>query len=321
MQSISFENGDEMPMIGLGTWKSPPGEVYEAVTTALEAGYRHVDCAPIYKNETEVGAALSDSFDAGGIRRDDVWVTSKLWNNAHHPDDVRPALEQTLADLQLDALDLYLIHWPVALQPEVDFPESPDDFVSPEAAPLTETWAAMEALKKDGLVRHIGVSNFSVPNLQMILDAGEVRPEMNQVEMHPYLPQPELVSFAEDHNIPITAYSPLGSGDRPDAMKADDEPTLMANPTINDIADRHGVSPAQVLLQWGVARGTVVIPKSTTPAHIKDNLAAADLNLSADELATIDNLDPKYRYLAGAAWTMEGSPYTQAGLWGEKQIR
>ena len=321
MQSISFANGDEMPMIGLGTWKSPPGEVYDAVTTALETGYRHIDCAPIYKNEPEVGAALSDSFDAGVTRRDDVWVTSKLWNNAHRPDDVRPALKQTLDDLQLDALDLYLIHWPVALQPGVDFPESPDDFVSPEEAPLTETWAAMEALKDDGLVRHIGVSNFSVPNLQMILDAGEIRPEMNQVEMHPYLPQPDLMSFADAHNIPITAYSPLGSGDRPDAMKADDEPTLMANPKINEIADRHDASPAQVLLQWGVARGTVVIPKSTTPAHIKDNLAAADLDLSADELETIDNLDPNYRYLAGAPWTMEGSPYTQSGLWGEKQIR
>ncbi|WP_103030402.1 aldo/keto reductase [Salinibacter altiplanensis] len=317
MQSISFANGDEMPMVGLGTWKSPPGEVYKAVKTALEAGYRHVDCAPIYKNEHEVGNALRDSFDAGTASREDVWVTSKLWNDNHHPDNVRPALEQTLDDLQLDALDLYLIHWPVALAHGVDFPESPDDFVSPEEVPLTDTWAAMEALKEDGLVRHIGVSNFSVPTLQLILDEGEVRPEMNQVEMHPYLPQPDLVSFAKSQNIPITAYSPLGSGDRPDAMKADDEPTLMANPTINEIADAHGVSPAHVLLQWGLNRGTAVIPKSTTPAHIEDNLAAADLDLSTDELQTIDTLDQNYRYLAGAAWTMEGSPYTQAGLWGE----
>ena len=317
MRTISFENGDEMPMLGLGTWKSAPGETHEAVTTAVEVGYQHIDCAPIYKNEAEAGEALTESFDADVADRDDVWITSKLWNNAHDPKHVRPALEQTLEDLQLDALDLYLMHWPVALKPGVDFPESPDDFVSLEEVPLTETWAAMEALKDDGLVHHIGVSNFSVPNLQMILDEGEVRPEMNQVEMHPYLPQPDLVSFAEAQNIPITAYSPLGSGDRPDAMKADDEPTLMQNPVINEIAEAHGVSPAQVLLQWGLSRGTAVIPKSTTPAHIEDNLAAADLELSAEERDTIDALDQNYRYLAGGGWTMEGSPYTQADLWGE----
>lgn len=317
MQTISFANGDEMPMIGLGTWKSPPGEVYKAVKTALETGYRHIDCAPIYGNEAEVGEALSESFDAGVTSREDVWITSKLWNDAHHPENVRPALEQTLDDLQLDTLDLYLMHWPVALKPGVDFPESPDEFVSLEEVPLTETWATMEALKEDGLVRHIGVSNFSVANLQTLLEEGEVRPEMNQVEMHPYLPQPKLVSFAEDQDIPLTAYSPLGSGDRPDAMKADDEPTLMENPTINKIAEDHDVSPAQVLLQWGLSRGTAVIPKSTTPVHIKDNLAAADLNLSAEEREAIDNLDQNYRYLQGTGWTMEGSPYTQADLWGE----
>jgi len=317
MQSISFANGDEMPMIGLGTWKSPPGEVYKAVKTALESGYRHIDCAPIYKNETEVGEALTDSFEAGVASREDVWVTSKLWNDAHHPDDVRPALEQTLDDLRLDALDLYLIHWPVALTPGVDFPESPDEFVSLEDVPLTETWAAMEALKEDGLVRHIGVSNFSVHHLRTILDAGKVRPEMNQVEMHPYLPQPELVSFAQEQDIPLTAYSPLGSKDRPDAMKADEEPVLMDDPTINEIADNHDVSPAQVLLRWALDRGTAVIPKSTTPAHIKDNLAAADLELSTDDLDAIDTLDRNYRYLPGAVWTMDGSPYTQADLWGE----
>jgi len=315
MQSISFQNGDEMPMIGLGTWKSPPNEVYEAVKTALEAGYRHIDCAPIYGNEDEVGDALSASFDSGVVDRDDLWITSKLWNDAHAPEHVRPALEDTLDDLQLDTLDLYLIHWPVALERGIEYPESPSDFVSLEEVPLTETWAAMEELKQDGLVRHIGVSNFNVPKLQHLLDEGDVAPEMNQVELHPYLQQPELLSFADEQGIPLTAYSPLGSYDRPDEMKADDEPVLLDDPTIAEIAERHDASPAQVLISWAVHRGTAVIPKSTTPAHIRQNLAAADLDLTEDDMDAIASLNRSQRYLQGGLWTMEGSPYTQSGLW------
>lgn len=151
MKTISFANGDEMPMLGLGTWKSAPGEVYDAVKTALDIGYRHVDCAPIYGNEPEVGDALQEAFDDGVADRDEVWVTSKLWNDAHAPEDVRPALEQTLDEV-----------------------------------PLSETWAAMEDVKEAGLAHHIGVSNVNVPKLQSLIDAGDVTPEINQVELHPY---------------------------------------------------------------------------------------------------------------------------------------
>jgi len=317
MQTLSFENGDEMPMVGLGTWKSAPNEAYNAVKTALEAGYRHIDCAAIYGNEAEVGDALTEAFDNGVVDRDEVWITSKLWNDAHAPEHVRPALKETLHDLQLDVLDLYLVHWPVALEHGIDYPESPDDFVSLNEVPLPETWAAVEALKDDGLVRHIGVSNFNVPKLRHLLDAGDVAPEMNQVELHPYLPQSDLLDFAEAQDVPLTAYSPLGSADRPDAMKAEDEPVLLKDPTIAEIAERHDASPAQVLISWAVHRGTAVIPKSTTPAHIRDNLAAADLDLTADDMEAIASLDRDYRYLPGELWTMDGSPYTQAGLWNE----
>jgi len=317
MQSISFQNGDEMPMIGLGTWKSPPNEVYEAVKTALEAGYRHIDCAAIYRNEAEVGDALTESFEHGVVDRDDVWITSKLWNDAHAPEHVRPAFEETLDDLQLDALDLYLVHWPVALERGIEYPESPGDFVSLEEVPLTETWAAMEELKQEGLVRHIGVSNFNIPQLQRLLDEGEVAPEMNQIELHPYLQQPEMLTFAEAQDIPLTAYSPLGSYDRPDEMKADDEPVLLEDPTIAEIAERHDASPAQVLISWAVHRGTAVIPKSTTPAHIRQNLAAADLELTEADMDAIASLNKSRRYLQGELWTMDGSPYTQSGLWEE----
>jgi len=317
MQTISFEDGDEMPMIGLGTWKSAPNEVSEAVKTALDAGYRHIDCAAIYGNEPEVGEALSDSFDARGADRDDVWITSKLWNDAHAPEHVRPALEQTLDDLQLDILDLYLVHWPVALERGIEYPESPDDFVSLEEVPLAETWAAMEDLKAEGLVRHIGVSNFNIPKLQLLLDEGEIAPEMNQIELHPYLQQPDLLAFADEQGIPLTAYSPLGSYDRPEEMKADDEPVLLEDPAIAEIAERHDASPAQVLISWAVHRGTAVIPKSTTPAHIRENLAAADLALTEEDMATIASLNRSRRYLQGGLWTMPGSPYTQSELWDE----
>jgi alcohol dehydrogenase (NADP+) len=317
MDTLTFDNGDELPMLGLGTWKSDPGEVYDAVKVALEAGYRHVDCAPIYGNEAEVGRALAESFDAGVVDREDVWITSKLWNDSHHPEHVRPAVEETLADLQLDALDLYLIHWPVALEPGTDLPESGDQFIPLDEVPLTETWAAMEELVDEGLVHHVGVSNFSVTKLRSLTAEADRAPEMNQIEMHPYLQQPGMLDYAEETGLHLTAYSPLGSQDRPEPMKADDEPVLMDDPTITDIADAHDASPAQVLLSWALHRGTAVIPKSVTPSHIRDNLAAAELSLTDDEMAAINDLDRERRYLGGEIWTIEGSPYTRAGLWDE----
>jgi alcohol dehydrogenase (NADP+) len=315
MQTVSFDNGDELPVIGLGTWKSAPGEVYDAVKYALDTGYRHLDCAPIYGNEAEVGRGLSASIETGVVDREDVWVTSKLWNDAHRPEHVRPALESTLEDLQLETLDLYLMHWPVALTRGTDMPESPDDFVPLDDVPLSETWAAMEELVDEGLARQIGVSNFNVPKLRRLMDAADYAPEMNQVEMHPYLPQRDLLAFAEEHDVPLTAYSPLGSKDRPEGMKADDEPLLLEDPTINEIAERHDATPGQVLISWALHRDTVVIPKSVTPAHIDENLAAADLSLTDEDMEAIAELDRGRRYVRGEVWTIDGSPYTQEGVW------
>jgi alcohol dehydrogenase (NADP+) len=317
MRTLSFDNGDELPMIGLGTWKSAPGDVYDAVKYALDAGYRHLDCAAIYGNEAEVGQALSESIEAGVVDRDDVWVTSKLWNDAHRPEHVRPALESTLEDLQLDTLDLYLMHWPVALTRGTGMPQSPDDFVSLDEVPLAKTWAAMENLVDEGLVRHIGVSNFNVPKLRRLMASADHAPEMNQLEMHPYLQQRDMVAFAEEQGLPLTAYSPLGSKDRPEGMKAADEPLLLEDPTINEIADRHDATPGQVLISWALHRDTVVIPKSVTPSHIDENLAAADLSLTDDDMEAIAELDRDRRYVRGEVWALEGSPYTLDGIWNE----
>ena len=316
MDTLSL-GSDEMPIVGLGTWKSAPGEVYDAVRTALDAGYRHVDCAPIYGNEPEVGRALDETFAGGDVSRDDVWVTSKLWNDAHAPEDVQPALESTLEDLQLETIDLYLMHWPVALKPDTSMPQSPDDLVSLDEQPLAETWAAMEELVDDGLARHIGVSNFNIPKLQSLLEAGRIAPEMNQIELHPYLPQTEMVSFARENDVPLTAYSPLGSKDRPEGMKADDEPILLEDPKIAEIAERHDATPAQVLIRWAIERGTAVIPKSVNAGRIKENLAAADLSLTDDDMDALSGLGRGRRYVRGELWTLEGSPYTLESIWEE----
>ena len=314
-KTLELHGGDPMPALGLGTWKSAPGEVGAAVEEALRIGYRHLDCAAIYGNEAEIGEALARCFAKGLVSREELWVTSKLWNDRHATDDVVPALEQTLADLRLDHLDLYLIHWPVAQRRGVLGPEKADDLIGLDELPLAATWVGMEAALNAGLCRHIGVSNCSVAKLEGLLANARHKPEANQVELHPYLQQPELVTFCREHGVAVTAYSPLGSLDRPATMKQDDEPLLLEDPVIVEIAGRIGASPAQVLLAWQIERGVAVIPKSVHPGRLKENLDAAELSLAPDDMRAIEGLDRGRRYITGAFWAIEGSAYTLANLW------
>ncbi len=317
MNCFELDGGGRMPALGLGTWKAEPGVVGGTVDQAIRIGYRHFDCAPIYGNEVEIGEALARAFSGGHVAREDVWVTSKLWNDNHLPEHVVPALEKTLADLRLDCLDLYLVHWPIAHRHGVVFPETPEAFVAPEDAPLAATWAAMEDAVDRGLCRYIGVSNFSVTKIRSLMAGARIRPAANQVESHPFLAQNDLAAFCRDNGIVYTAYSPLGSSDRPDRLKHEDEPVPLKDPTILAIAEKNGITAGQVLLAWALQRGTCVIPKSSNPERLRENFAAARIVLDASDMATLNGLDRHYRLVDGAFFCPPGSPYTLASLWDE----
>lgn len=317
MQQYPLTGGGMVPALGLGTWKSAPGEVTAAVEEAITVGYRHIDCAPVYGNEPEVGVAVAKALAAGTVSRQDLWLTSKLWNNAHAPESVQPALEKTLLDLQVDYLDLYLIHWPVLFRSDVMFARRGDEYLPLERIPIIDTWQALEACVAKGLTRYIGVCNFSIKKLDDLYRKAIIRPVNNQIELHPYLQQQEMVEYCRKNKVLLTAYAPLGSGDRPKGMKKSDEPSLLDNPVIQRVAARYKASPGQVLLSWGLARNTVVIPKSVHPQRIRENLAATGLILDAGDLEEIDTLDRGYRFVDGSFFQTPDSPYTLKELWDE----
>jgi len=292
--NIKLNSGAEMPIVGLGTWKSKPGEVQKAVEVAIGNGYRHIDCARVYGNEREVGNGISSQIGKGVVKREEIFITSKVWCVYHAPKDVRGTLMETLNDLQTSYLDLYLIHWPQGYVNNGEmFPKdangkflySDDDYV--------DTWKAMIELQKEGLCKSIGVSNFNEFQIRRLMKETQVTPANHQIELHPYLVQDDMVKFCQASGISVTAYSPLGSPDRPWA--AEGEPVLLDDPKIQAIAQRLGKSPAQVVLRYQIQRNVIVIPKSVTPSRIESNLQLFDFELSDADMKTIGSFDRNFR--------------------------
>jgi 2,5-diketo-D-gluconate reductase A len=261
---ITLNNGRSIPQLGFGVFQIEPKDTAEAVSTALQAGYRHIDTAEMYGNEREVGEAVAKS----GLDRSDIFVTSKLSNDAHLPEDARLAFELSLQELGFDYLDLFLIHWPLPTRYDGDF---------------VSTWKALEEFYRDGRARSIGVSNFQPHHLRRLHENTEIPPAVNQIEVHPFLTQDEVRGFCAEHGIAVEAWSPIGQG-----LELDD-------PTIVSIAQRAGKTPAQVILRWHIQRGDIIFPKSVTPSRVKENIDIFDFELADGDVAEISALNKDQR--------------------------
>ncbi|MCI0334553.1 MAG: aldo/keto reductase [Planctomycetes bacterium] len=303
--TLRLGNGDRMPAVGLGLWKVETEKAARTIEDAVQCGYRHFDSAYDYGNEAETGVGLRQALASGMCKREDLWITTKLWNAYHAPQHVRPALEQSLKYLQLDYLDLFLIHFPISLRfvpferyPPGWFydPEAPQPRMEPAGVPIADTWRAMEELVRGGLVRNIGVSNFNVSLLRDLLSYAEIAPAVLQVEMHPFLTQEKLLRFCREQGITVTAFSPLGASSYYSIGMAGEGESALEQLVVRDAAKRHEKSLAQILLRWGVQRGTAVVPKTTRAERLRENLAIFDFALTAEEMSAIGALNRNRRF-------------------------
>jgi len=296
----------KMPAIGLGLWKIARDDTAEMVCSAIAEGYRHLDSAADYGNEAEVGEGLQAALSDGLVRREDLWITSKLWNTFHRPEHVRAACERTLKDLRLSELDLYLIHFPIALQ-YVDFdtryppewiadPAAENPVMAPDAVPLSDTWGAMEELVHAGLVKEIGVCNYNTGLLHDLMAYSQIKPAMLQIESHPYLTQERLLRAAAQYDMAVTAFSPLGALSYLELNMADMGESVLEQAAVKEAAARVDRTSAQVVLRWGIQRGTAVIPKTSRVERLKENQLLFDFELNEAEMSAISALNRNRRF-------------------------
>jgi alcohol dehydrogenase (NADP+) len=311
--------GAMMPAIGLGTFGSDrfnADDIATAVLGAAEIGYRHFDCASVYGNEREIGNSFQKIIN-GGMKREQLWITSKLWNDKHAEEDVIPACQQTLKDLQLKYLDLYLIHWPF---PNYHAPGVGVDSRDPHAVPYIhenymKTWRQMEKLVEMGLVRHIGTSNMTVPKLKLLLRDAKIKPAANEMELHPHFQQPEFYQFCIENKIVPIGFTPIGSPTRPDRDKTPDDTIDIEDPVIVKIAKRLNVHPAVICVKWAVQRGQIPIPFSVRPNEYWSNLNSATTEpLTNEEMQEIAAIDKNCRLIKGQVFLWEGAKDWQ-DLW------
>lgn len=296
----------DMPAVGLGLWKIDKDATADVVCDAIACGYRHLDSAADYGNEAEVGKGIAKALAKGLCSREELWITSKLWNTYHRAEHVEAACRKTLRDLGLDTLDLYLIHFPISLQ-YVDFetryppewlfdPTASQPSMQIDPVPLSETWKAMEDLQRKGLVKNIGICNYNSALLHDLMAYAEIKPAMLQIESHPYLTQEGLLRAAENYGIAVTAFSPLGALSYVSLDMASKNESVLEQDVVVAAAQRLQRSPAQIVLRWGVQRNTAVIPKTVNPERLKENLALFDFELSADEMDAISGLNQNRRF-------------------------
>lgn len=300
----TLSSGSRMPAIGLGTFGSDHVShevVAEAVEYAASIGYRHFDCASVYGNEQQIGKAFRAIFETG-IQRDQIWITSKLWNDKHGENDVIPSCEKSLSDLQTDYLDLYLVHWPFPNHhaPGCDVSARFENAVPYIHENYMRTWRRMEELVDRGLVRHIGTSNMTIPKMELLLRDARIKPVVNEMELHPHFQQPEFFRYLLDRGIQPIGYSPIGSPGRPERDRTPEDTSPVEDPVIVEIAQRLGVHPAVVCIKWAVQRGQIPIPFSTNPRNILSNLrGVVSEPLDAADMEAIGKLDRNCRLIKG----------------------
>jgi alcohol dehydrogenase (NADP+) len=307
---VTLYTGNKIPCIGLGTFGSdsvPAETVAETVKKAIYAGYRHIDCASVYGNEKNIGYVLKEIFESGFLKREDLWITSKVWNDMH--DKVAESCRQSLADLQIDYLDLYLVHWPF---PNYHPPKCDITSRSPNAKPYIhenymKTWRQMEKLVNEDFVKNIGTSNMTIPKLKLLLRDAIIKPACNEMELHPHFQQPELFEFCLKYNIQPIAYCPLGSPGRPERDRAPEDTVDLEDKVLTSIAERLNITPAQLAIKWAIQRGQIPIPFSVN--HFFENLeAAVNIHLTDEDMQDILKIDKNCRLIKG-----------QVFLWKENQ--